>query len=543
MKRLRESARAFRDVFSNEGLRRLELAWAGSIVGTWAYGIAIAVYAYEQGGATAVGVVSAARYLAGGLASPFTAALGDRLDRRRVMIASNGVQAVLVGLAGVAASLDGPAVVVYLIAALMAVAASAFRPAEAALTPALARTPDELTAANLVSSMIESVGIFGGPALGGIILAASGAGTVFFVTAGCLVWSMALVASLRPPASAQAREPGKVTAELLAGVRTIAREPRLRLLFGLFSAQTLTAGMLKVLIVVIALKLLDSGKAGVGFLNSAIGIGGLFGALAAAALVVGRQKLASNFGFGVFIWGLPIALVAVWPNQAFALVLLGIVGIGNTISDVAGTTLLQRSAPEEVIARVFGVLGSVFMLMWALGALVAPLLLSLLGTRGALVAAGAFLPVVVIPAWPTLIVPTDRIERLRAISIFAPLPEATLERLASALDEVQAAAGSTIFRQGERGDHFYIVDKGSIEVLMDGKPPVELEPGDFFGEIALLRDVPRTATVRARTDARLYALGRETFLSAVTGYAPSREAAERVIALRLGPSPAGIVPA
>jgi MFS family permease len=548
VKRLGESAKAFRQVFGNKSLRRLELAWAGSIIGTWAYGIAIAVYAYEQGGATAVGVVSAARWISGAVASPFAAALGDRFDRRRVMVASNATQAILVGLAGLAAFMHAAAAVVYVIASLVAVAACAFRPAEAALTPALARTPEELTAANLVASAIESVGIFGGPALGGVLLAASGAGTVFVVTAGCLLWSMALVASLRPPERQQPKEPEPIAAELLAGVRTIVREPRLRLLIGLFGAQTLTAGMLKVLVVVIALKLLDSGNAGVGFLNSAIGIGGLLGALAAAALVVGRKKLASDFGFGIFIWGLPIALVAVWPNQAFALVLLGIVGIGNTIVDVSGSTLLQRAAPEEVLARVFGVLGSMFLLANAAGALVAPVLLSLLGTRGALIVAGAFLPVVVVPAWPTLaaidrsaVVPLDRVELLRALSIFAPLPEATLERLASELEEVEAPAGATIFHQGDHGDRFYVIDEGMVEVLADGRPPVELGASDFFGEIALLRDVPRTATVRVLTDAKLYALGRDAFVSAVTGYARSRDAADKVIGLRLAPR--GQVPA
>jgi MFS family permease len=535
-------------VFGNEGLRRLELAWAGSIIGTWAYGIAIAVYAYEHGGATAVGVVTAIRWLAGGLASPFTAVLGDRFDRRLVMAASNGAQAILVGLAAVVAFAHAPPVVVYLIAGLVAIASSAFRPAEAALTPALARTPEELTAANLVSSTIESVGIFGGPALGGVLLAVSGAGTVFLVTAGCLIWSMLLVGSLRPQPQ-KPKEPGPVADELFAGIRTIAREPRLRLLVGLFSAQTLTGGILKVLIVVIALKLLDTGKAGVGFLNSAIGVGGLLGALAAAALVVGRKRLAANFGVGIFVWGLPIALVAVWPNQVFALVLLGIVGIGNTIVDVSGLTLMQRAAPEEVLARVFGVLGSMFMLMWALGGILAPLLLSLLGTRGALVAAGAFLPLVVIPAWPSLVaidrsavVPTHRIERLRAVPIFAPLPEATIEQLAGELEEVGVPAGETIFRQGDDGDRFYVVDDGSVEVIADGKPPVELGPGDFFGEIALLREVPRTASVRARTDVRLYALDSDSFVSAVTGFAPSRDAANRVMSLRLGPPRGGLVP-
>jgi MFS family permease len=543
-----ESTQAFRDVFRNPALRRIQLAWAGSIIGTWAYGIAIAVYAYQQGGATAVGLVAMMRWLAAGIASPFTAVLGDRYDRRWVMIASDLVRAALIGMAALAIYAEAAPVVVYVLAGLVGVAASAFRPAEAALIPTLARTPEELTAANVTASSIESIGIFGGPAIGGLLLAWQGAGTVFIVTAAALVWSAYLVAGIRPVAEkAPQREPGSVLDELLAGFRTIARERRMRLLVGLFAAQTFVDGMLSVLIVVVALQLLDTGEAGVGFLNSAIGIGGLLGALAAAALV-GRRRLGMNFGVGIFIWGVPIALVAVWPNAIFALVLLGIVGIGNTLADVSGMTLLQRAAPDDVLARVFGVLGSVLLITVALGALAAPLLLDLLGTRGALIFAGAVLPLLVVPAWPRLNAidrvahtPAERLEVLRGNPIFAPLPQATLEQLAESLDEVRVATGEEIVRQGEPGDRFYLVKEGDLDVFVDGKPAQPLGPGDSFGEIALLRDVPRTATVKARSNAVLYALERDAFIPAVTGFAPSLTAAEAVIGMRLGPGRAGIV--
>jgi len=546
---LAESGRAFQDVFRNPALRRIQLAWAASILGTWAYGIAVVVYAYEQGGAKAVGIVGLARWLAAAVASPFAALLGDRYDRRWVMVASDLVRAGLIGGAALAAYSGAPPIVVYVLAALVGVAATAFRPAQAALTPTLARTPEELTAANVAASTIESVGIFGGPAIGGLLLAATGAGTVFAVTAGALLWSALLLVGVRPVTDAETpqRQVEAIREELLAGFRTIGRDRRLRLLVGLFSAQTFVDGMLNVLIVVIALKVLDTGEAGVGFLNSAVGIGGLVGAMAAAALV-GRKRLAADFGLGIFIWGLPIALLAVWPNQVSALVLLGVVGIGNTIVDVSGMTLLQRSAPDEVLARVFGVLESLLLLTVGLGALFAPLLLDLLGTRGALVAAGALLPVLILPAWPTLAaidrtarIPTEQLELLRSNAIFAPLPPTTLEQLADALEEKRVGAGEEVVRQGDHGDRFYLVDEGKLEVIIDGRPAQWLGPRDSFGEIALLRDVPRTATVRAGTDAVLYALERSEFLSAVTGFGPSLSAAEGVIGMRLGPGRAGIV--
>jgi MFS family permease len=285
----------------------------------------------------------------------------------------------------------------------------------------------------------------------------------------------------------------------------------------------------------------------VGFLNSAIGIGGLLGALAAAALV-GRRRQAADFGLGIFIWGVPIALVAVWPNQAFVLVLLALVGIGNTLVDVSGMTLLQRSAPDEVLARVFGVIESVLLLASGVGALLAPILLNVLGTRGALIVAGSLLPLVVIPAWPrlnaidrTAEVPVDRIELLEANPIFAPLPAPTLEQLAVALQEVRVTAGEEVIRQGDPGDLFYLVKDGTLDVYVDGRKVQTLGPGDSFGEIALLRNVPRTATVKAEGDAELYALERRQFLAAVTGFAPSLTAAEAVIGMRLGPARAGIL--
>lgn len=537
----RESSRAFREVFANPALRRIQLAWAASIFGTWAYGIAVVVYAFEQNGATAVGVVGLVRWTAAALVSPFAALLGDRYDKRLVMVCSDLARVVLISAAAVAVYAGSAPVVVYILAALVGVAATAFRPAEAALVPTLARTPEELTAANVTASTIESIGIFGGPAIGGLLLAVTGTATVFVVTAALLLVSAILLFGIRPVAEGEPEEKKEesIREELLAGFRAIAGERRLRLLVGLFSAQTFVDGMLNVLIVVVALDLLDTGRAGVGFLNSAVGIGGLLGALAAAALV-GRRRLAADFGLGIFIWGVPIALVAVWPNQVFALVLLGIVGIGNTLVDVSGMTLMQRAAPDEVLARVFGVLESLLLLTVGLGAVVAPLLVNSLGDRGALIVAGALLPILVVPAWPRLTaidnaarVPEEQLDLLRGNAIFAPLPAMTLEQLADRMTEVRAPAGEAIVRQGEPGELFYVIDTGTVEVTVDGKGGRELGRGDSFGEIALLRDVPRTATVTARTDVVLYALDRKAFIPAVTGSGPSLSAAEAVIGMRL----------
>ena len=547
--RLREARLAFAGVVHNRALRRLELAWAFSIVGSWAYGIAVIVFAYEHGGAGAVGVVGLLRWVAAGIASPFAAVLGDRYDRRVVMIASDLVRAALIGAAAAAVFADASAPLVYVLAGLVSVAATPFRPAEAAYTPMLATTPEELSAANVVAAAIESVGIFAGPALGGLLLAASDTGTVFLATAGAVLASAVLILRIPVPGRGEGaeRRPEAVTTELLAGVRAIAHDRKVALLVGLFAAQTFVDGLLGVLIAVIALSFLDLGAAAVGWLNAASGIGGVIGA-AVAGVLVGRGRLAADFGVGVLLFGLPLALVPAWRNEAFALMLLAVVGVGNTVADVSGMTLLQRSAPDAVLSRVFGVLESLLLFTVGLGAIVAPALVAALGSRGALVVAGLVLPVLVLPAWPLLRaldraapIPVERIERLRAIPIFTPLPEATLESLARALVPVTAQADEEIVRQGEPGDRFYVVDSGSVDVFVDGAAVATLDSGDYFGEIALLRDVPRTATVRAREAAQLLALERDDFIPAVAGFAPSLESANAVIGLRLGPARAGIV--
>jgi MFS family permease len=519
------------------------------MLGTWAYAIAVIVYAYEQDGATAVGVVGLARWVAAAIASPFVAILGDRYDRRWVMVGSDLTRAAFIGLAAIAVYSDAPSVVVYVLAGLVSVSSTAFRPAEAALVPRLANTPEELTAANVCATTIESIGSFAGPALGGLLLAVQGAASVFIVASASLLWSAFMISRIpkvEEPA-AEHVEAGAIADELLAGVRTIGSDRRLRLIVGLFSMQTLVDGMLSVLIVVLALEFLDAGQAGVGFLNSAIGVGGLVGAFGAAALV-GRRRLAADFGIGIFIWGVPLALLAVWQNQVYALVLLGLVGVGNTLVDVSGMTLLQRAAPEDVLARVFGVLESLLLLTTAIAAFIAPLLLEWLGTRGTLIAAGALLPILVVPAWPRLAaidrgaeVPVERVAAVRANPIFAPLAAPTIEQVADALQDVEKGAGAEVVRQGDSGDRFFLVREGTLDVYVDGRQVEPLGPGDSFGEIALLRDVPRTATVKARTPVTLYALERDAFLAAVTASGPSLSAADGVIGMRLGrgrPAPA-----
>ena len=536
--RLRASLRALAAVLSNRALRRLQLAWAGSILGGWAYLVALGVYAYEEGGATAVGLVGLIRLVPSAVAAPFSASLADRFPRVTVMVASDLVRFVLMVAAAIVIATDGPAPLVYGIVALSTVAGTVFRPAQAALLPSLVKAPSELTAANVASSTIESVGTFLGPALGGALLAVSDPATVFAANGLTFLWSAALVVGLRGEELPREPVPEEAAAEeaagALAGIRTIATEPSLRVLVGLYASQTLVAGALNVLVVVTAFELLDLDEAGVGLLYAAVGVGGLVGGFVALVLSA-RGRLARDFALGLALFGLPLAVVGGLPFAVVAVVALGVLGIGNSIVDVNALTIMQRAVPDAVLGRALGALEGLLLATLGLGALLAPVLIALVGPEAALVATGAVLPALALAARPRLdaidraTAPPEATALLRGVPLLAPLPEPVLERLAREATSVSVPAGVPIVREGDPGDRFYVVSSGRVSIL--GRTFLA---GEAFGEIALLRDVPRTATATAVTDVTLVALEREPFVAAVTGHAPSAAAADSVIAARLG---------
>ena len=542
------SAAAFAEVFRNPNLRWLELAWTASIIGHYAYLIAVSVYAYEVGGASAVGLVFLARLIPAAIAAPFAGLLGDRFPRERVLIGTNLTRIVLVGAAAIAALAEAEPIVVYVLAIAATIVNTPFRSAQAALTPTLARSPSELTAANAVASGVDSLAFFIGPALAGIFMAVASSGVVFAITAGLIVISTLFLLLIRIEETERPRaeiEANTVLSELFAGFRAIGANRSLSVLMALVAAQPAVAGAVQVFVVVASVELFDLGTGGVGLLNSAIGIGAFLGAIAALSLT-GVRRLSPAFMAGIATWGFPLMLLGIWPEAALAVVLFAVIGFGNSIAMVAGMTLVQRTVADEVMARVFGIIQMLVMVSMGIGAALAPALISAFGIEGALIAAGAFLPVLVallgrpvarIDA--TAKAPSaDELRILTGVPIFTPLPGASLEQLAARLVPLRVEAGSVIVREGDEGDRFYIVADGELEVWQDHVTIGGLAAGDYFGEIALLRDTSRTATVIATTDAVLYALDREDFLAAVTGHAQSAEAAETVMSARLAGSAA-----
>jgi MFS family permease len=537
------SLQAFRRVFANHDVRNVQIAGAGSTLGIWAYGVALPVYAYHAGGARAVGLLFFARFVLAALASPWIGLLVDRWSRRRVMLTSDLARSALMIGMTVVASTGGNPYAVYVIAVTSTIVAVSWAPAQAALMPSLVHSPDELTAANVVGNTISSVGMFAGPALGGVLLALSGPAAVFALTAGLTLWSAAFVLRVpRDPAPERPEEPPHILAELTAGFTAVLDRRALRVVIGLSGAQAIVDGALEVLLVVLALRLLHGGNASLGWLNTAMGIGSIFGAVVVAAYAA-RRRLAGGFAIGLLLSTAPLALAAAVSSLAPALILVGTIGVGAIFFQVNSVTLIQRSTDNEVMGRVFAFLGTLTLGGMAIGSIAAPALVDWLGTQGALIATGLSVPVLLVPLWPSLrriddeaVIAERPLELLRRIEIFANLPEAVLERLATGATPISVAADQVVVSRGEVGNHFYAIATGKAAVDRDDGTTRELGPGEFFGEIALLRDVARTATVRAVEPLQLFALERDDFLTAVTGHGPTLAATENIVTTRL---PAG----
>jgi hypothetical protein len=332
---------------------------------------------------------------------------------------------------------------------------------------------------------------------------------------------------------------GGVLGETARGARELLAEPKLRVIGAALTLLALFEGAADVLVVILALDLLDLDQGSVGYLNGAWGIGALLGG-AVLALLLERGRLATGLVLGSIVAGASMALPGVWVAAAAAYLAWMGIGAGYTFVEVAARTLMQRLGSDETLARALGFLETSRLGAMALGSIAVPGLIALLGIKGALIAIGAVLPAFALLRWSALRsfeirapVKEDHYSLLRGNEIFAPLPVDTLERLSHDLIPVACSAGEEIITQGDHGDRFFLIEAGQVEVYEDGDFRRDQSGGDCFGEIALLNDVPRTATVRAVRDCRLLALNRADFISAVTGHRRSHEAAGGMVERRL----------
>jgi Major Facilitator Superfamily/Cyclic nucleotide-binding domain len=545
-RRLAEGGAALASNLRRPDLRRAQLAFGSAYAAEWALTVALGVVAFRDGGATAVGIVALIRMLPSALIAPFATAVADRVRRDRVLIWIGVTRAAALGAAAVVMAVDLSAVFVYVLAVVATIPFTAFRPAHSALLPALCETPTELTAANASRGLLDSASLLVGPLLAALLLGISGPEAVFVLISGLSLWSALLVSLIdyEPAPRETPPAPIRIAADTADGLRAIAAQRDVTMLLGLAAVQALTRGALSVFTVVVAIELLETGEPGVGVLTAAIGVGAVVGSLGASVLV-GSRRLAAYTGVGIALWGTPLVVIGVFPAELLALVMLAIVGAGNALVDLGYFTLFPRLMPDEVLARVFGALESLVAIAVGLGSIITPLLIHLFGIRGALVAIGLMTPAIAALAWSRLVkldeglgAQADVIERLREVTMLRPLPVSTIEHLARNVREESVEPGETVIEQGQVGESFYVIVAGEVEVRENGSLLRVLGDGDSFGEIALLRDVPRTMTVRARTPLALYALDRRHFVPTVSGYGESAAEAEAVVETRLAGSAA-----
>ncbi|HEY1565446.1 MAG TPA: MFS transporter [Solirubrobacteraceae bacterium] len=528
-------------VGANAAIRRAQISFGAMWASEGAFTVGLAIVAFRDGGVAAVGVVTAARMAVAALLAPWLATVADRVRRERVLTGVGLVRAAALGGAAAVTASGGPTTVTYGLAVLATVAQVLYRPAHSALLPALCRSPEELTRANAVRGLLDSSATLGGPAAAAVLLAVSGPAAVFEACAGASLLGGLVVVGLAYDAPPRSTAAAGGAAELVRGFTVIARDRTLALITSLGVVQTFTRGCLTVFIVVVAIDLLGTGNSGVGVLTAAVGAGGMLGSVLAFGLV-GRGRLAFWFGVGIALFGAPLVVLGVVGEQVPAILLLGVVGVGNALIDVGGFTLLARLVDETVLARMFAGFEAILTLGVAAGSLVAPLAVHLIGLRPALVLIGLLAPLAVFAAQPRLrsmdarlVVRDADVATLRSIHMLSVLPLATIEQLAGSLEQAELERGQPAFREGERGEHFYIVRSGRAEVLRGERVVRTLGPGECFGEIALLQDRPRTATVRASMDQPLQVsrLRRGTYLTAVTGYPAAATAGDDLATSRL----------
>jgi MFS family permease len=515
-------------------------AWLLVSAAGWVFLVALSVYAFGRAGASGVAAVSAARFLPAVVGAPVMAHQIDRFNRARLVALACLADAICVAGAGALAVAGTGLAPIVALCGLSSLIATAPRPALQALMPALARSPDELSRATRLWGAVDNGGFLLGAGISGAAIAAVGPGEVLLAAGGVLLLA-ALLAVRLPAIRATAHDDGQLEegfTDAFAGLRALVRAPMLRTPYTLFAGMALLEGTSDVQLVALALGKLHMGSGGPGLLYAVWGVGGLLGA--GLLLVIVRIR-----GYGLAVAGgvlcFAIALaVSGLDGVPLAVAAMIPVGLGFALTETAVMALVPRLADDAVIGRVYGLSELVYALAGGVGALIAPALISAFGVAGSLAAVGCAIGACAVLGWMACVrldagqeLATRIRELLRGIGFLAPLPLPRLERLVHAAEPVAAAAGTDVIRVGDHGEEFFVIEDGSADVVEFDR---RLGPGDGFGEIALLRNVPRTATVRAISDLHLWSLSRPAFIGAVSDHREASQLADAVVAERMAQS-------
>ncbi|MCJ7710121.1 MAG: MFS transporter, partial [Chloroflexi bacterium] len=488
--RIRTTVRVAVEAARNPALRRAELAFLTFNTVEYGSWVAILIYAYGATGPASVGIVALAQLLPAAVVAPLAGTRGDRYPRERVLLAAYVLLTVFTAMTAAGMLLGLNPLAVYLAAILAAMSLTLVRPTQNALLPSLARTPEELTAANAVSSIAEAGGLLMGPLSAAVILSFSTPGAVTALLAGTAAVGAALVLGLRPDRAAAPRtpdaDPGQVDAAreraIVAGFRALAHDADARLVVTILAARTLLIGVTDVLFVILAIDLFGTGESGAALLSAALGAGGIIGG-AAAFMLVGQRPIAPVLLACAAAWGLAFGIMGIVGSGTLAPLLLIAGGTGLTVMDVAGRTILQRGVRDDVLARVFGILEGLMMAALAVGSILVPLVIAVTGLGGAVIVFALLLPAIVLLTWPGLqaldrrsTVPRREIAILRRLRLFEALDPPAMETLGRAATWITMQPGTAIIREGVSGDCFYALETGAVTVSRGGSPIRTLTP-------------------------------------------------------------------
>ena len=522
----------FRAALSHRDLRLVLIGSGVSFAGDWMYGVSLLAYVYEEtrspAWVAAAGVLRMVPYLVLGT---FGGVIADRYERRSVLMASDATRAVLMFALALLAAQSGPVTAAIALVMASAAAATPASSALAAMTPSLVGEED-LAAANSAMSLIDNIGLALGPAVGGVLLYASSPAVAFALNGATFLVSLALMALVRRRSSAtQASRASPLAARLAEGIKAVTSSADILMLMAVSFASAMLYGQENVLLVVVSQRSLELGSEGVGFLFAAIGVGGLAGAAVSNRLAQDPHP-GRTLALTLVLSGAALMALAFTTSPLVAYVSLTLDGAGAVILDVVAVTMLQRTVSQDVMARVFGIDMTISVGATLLGSMIAPVTLRWLGLRGALLLAGATLPILALVAAPRLRALTARANATRArleplvdalaeLPVFHGAPRRSLELLAAYAHDEHVPAGQHVLSEGEPADDFFIVRSGSLSVLSSGerggraREVNTMGHGDYFGEIGLIERMPRTASVKALTDCELLRIPGERFLYAL----------------------------
>ncbi len=530
------SSSPLRVIARDRSARRLALAYGIFNGAEYAVWVTLIVYAYRRGGASESGLVALTQLLPAAAAAPIVGVLSQRRAPEHMLAMGYWIQGTALGCAALTVAIDGPPLIVYGFMLVMSIAITTTRPAQALVTPRLAKSPNELTALNVVTEWTAQGAIFVAPAIAGAMLTVSSFASVFATFSAALIIGAVAVSGLSGPVTPiPTGESASVWSQILGAARLASRDRAIRLVLLLGGVSFVVVGALDVMIVVLVIEQLHGTVSEAAWMTAALGAGGIVGA-GASTLLIGR-RLAPALGTAAFGIGVSLTLVGFIPGQAAAYALLFAAGLGQAVFAVAGHSLLQRCCPTDSVGRIFALFESFATFGLAIGAIAAPAMISGLGTDSAFILVGLALPVTVACTIRSLWrlddaanVPIVELLLLRSLPIFLHLPPPALEGLARNATPVDFPAGTLLMSQGEPGDRYLAIAQGDAEVVRNGLVIAHRSRGEGVGEIALLRRVPRTATVRAQTAVRAFAIERHDFLVAVLGHDATPVSADRISA-------------